>query len=198
MNFRLGVLDDLEINAAIDAFDFDRTQDFNSHITTRAHGFGDTVFGAKLNVWGNDGSDATWASALAIQPQLKFPTAADGVGDGHFEFTIAVPFLINLPDGFHLGYQPGLSQQRNLANTGYVTGFQNSVSIDRVLISNLDLYLEYASAVTTEKHTKAVQTLDVGGTYPLNDNLIVDTGVNVGLNNASTNIELLAGISIRF
>lgn len=60
------------------------------------------------------------------------------------------------------------------------------------------MYLEYASDVTTEKHVEAEQTIDVGGTYPLNDNVVLDSGVNFGLNRASDNIEVLAGVSVRF
>jgi hypothetical protein len=52
--------------------------------------------------------------------------------------------------------------------------------------------------VTTEKHTQAVQTIDVGGTYPLSDNITLDAGIALGLNNASPDIEVLAGMSVRF
>jgi hypothetical protein len=60
---------------------------------------------------------------LAIQPQLKFPTARGDVGNGRFEFSAAAPFLVNLPAKFHLGVQPGISYERNSRNTEYATGF---------------------------------------------------------------------------
>jgi len=197
-NFRLGVLNNLEINAVIDPYEIDRAHDQGRGTTVYARGFGDTVVGAKLNLWGNEGGDGVWQSGLAIQPQFKFPTARDGLGNGHFEFAVEFPFLINLPAGFHLGLQPGASLERNTSNDGNVAGMQNSISIDRVVWQNLDVYLEYASDVTTEKHIEAVQTIDVGGTYPLTDNIVVDTGIAFGLNDATNNIEVLAGISFRF
>jgi hypothetical protein len=66
------------------------------------------------------------------------------------------------------------------------------------VLGNLDVYLEYASDVTTESHAEAEQTIDVGGTYPLTDSVVLDTGVNFGLNKASDNVEVVAGISVRF
>jgi hypothetical protein len=197
-NFRLGVLNNLELNAVIDSYDLAETHDFSAGVSSRAAGFGDTVLGGKLNLWGDNSGDGVWESAMAIQPQFKFPTARDGIGDGRFEFTVAAPFLMNLPAGFHLGLQPGVSYERSVADTGYVTGFPMSVSLDRVVVANLDVYLEYACDATTERHTETEQTIDVGGTYPLNDNVVLDTGVNFGLNRASNNIEVLAGISVRF
>jgi hypothetical protein len=201
-NFRLGLLDNLEVNAVIDPYEIDRTQesadgrDASSSVYSR--GFGDTIIGAKLNLWGNEGGDSTWASGLAIQPQLKFPTAGDGLGNGHFEFVIGFPFLMNLPEGFHVGFETGISLERDTSDDGDVAGMGNSISVDRVVWKQLDLYAEYAWDVTTEKHVEAVQTLDVGGTYPLDDNLVLDTGFAFGLNRASNDLEVLAGISVRF
>ena len=197
-NFRLGVLNNLEVNVVVDAYDHVQLHDYDSSTSLRPGSFGDTVVGGKLNLWGDESGDNTWETAIAIQPQFKIPTARNDVGDGHFEFEIAAPFLMNLPAGFHLGLQPGVSCERNSDNTGYVTGFPMSVSVDRVVLGNLDLYLEYACDPTTEKHVETEQTIDVGGTYPLTDNIVLDTGVNCGLNRVSTNVEVLAGISIRF
>ncbi len=196
-NLRLGILNNLELNLAVEAYDTERDQDFSNHETSRASGFGDTVVGGKLNLWGNDGGDEAGSTALAIQPQFKFPTAQSGIGNGRFEASVGVPFLANLPDGFHLGIQAALSQERTTANTGYVAGFPASVSVDRVVFANLDIYLEYASNLSSERHAGVPQTLDVGGTYPLTKNVVLDAGVNLGLNHASSNIEALAGISFR-
>ena len=197
-NLRLGILNNLEINAAIDAYDLNQTRDYTAGATVRAGGSSDVVIGGKLNFWGNDGGNDIWASALAIQPQFKIPTAGIGVGNGQFEFSVAVPFLMNLPAGFHLGLQSQISEDRNSTNTGYTTGLQNSIAVDRLVAGNLDAYVEYAAAITAEKHTKAVQILAVGGSYPLADNILLDVCVNFGLNNASTDIEVLMGISVRF
>jgi hypothetical protein len=197
-NLRLGVLNNLELNAVVNAYDRADSHDYAAGTSLHTGSFGDTTIGGKLNLWGDESGDSTWETALAIQPQFKFPTSRDNVGNGRFEFSVAAPFLMNLPADFHLGLQPGVSYERNSADTGYVTGFPTSISLDRVVVGKLDVYLEYACDPTTERHVKMTETLNIGGTYPLTDNIVLDGGVNFGLNSASTTIEAVAGISVRF
>ncbi|MGD0540171.1 MAG: transporter, partial [Tepidisphaeraceae bacterium] len=121
-NFRLGVLNDLEVNAAVDAYDFVRNTDYLDNQSSRQSGLGDLVVGGKLNLWGNDGGDDVWDTALGIQPQFKIPTAREDLGNGHPELFVGVPFLINLPADFHLGLQPTFSWERNSTNSGDVAG----------------------------------------------------------------------------
>ncbi len=108
-NFRLGVLNDLEVNAVVDAYDFVRNTDYLGNQSSRQSGLGDLVVGGKLNFWGNDCGDDVWDSALGIQPQFKIPTVRENLGNGHPELFVGVPFLINLPADFHLGLQPTFS-----------------------------------------------------------------------------------------
>jgi hypothetical protein len=91
-----------------------------------------------------------------------------------------------------------VTQQRNQANTGYSTGWENSASLDRVLLGLFDVYLEYASRVAAERHASTQQTIDVGLTYPVTSSLVLDSGVNFGLNATSPTTEWMTGASIRF
>jgi hypothetical protein len=196
-NVRLGVLDNLELNVVINSFDYLRSHDPDAGVA-RTSGFGDTTLGGKFNFWGNEINDKTWATALAIQPQFSFPTARDSLGEGRLQMSVALPFYMNLPYAFHFYVQPTIGMQRNVANDGYVTSFGNAVSVDRVVIGKLDTYIEYASDFTTEQHAKTEQTLDLGLTYPLTDNIQLDAGVNLGLNHASNKFDVVTGISVRF
>ena len=198
VNFRLGILDALEVNAALDSVDFFRNTDRVANRTVKASGVGDLVLGGKLALWGDAGSDAPWATALAFQPQIKIPTALAPIGNRHSEYFFGVPFLVNLVADFHLGLQTIASRERNLANTGYATGWRSSASVDHILFGQLDAYLEYAAHVTTEHGAPAQQTIDIGATYPLNDNVVLDTGVAFGVTKAAPALEWTAGFSVRF
>jgi len=198
VNLRVGVLDTLELNAAIDSVDFLWTKDYLAGQSTRQRGIGDIVVGGKLNLWGAEGGDEVWSTALAVQPQWKVPTARQDLGNGHNEFFFGVPFAINLPADFHLGAQTTVSRERNRGNAGDVTGWQNSLSLDRVVVGALDVYVEYWMHLSSERHVEAQHTADIGFTYPLGDNIVLDMGVNLGLNKASNTVEWLAGASVRF
>lgn len=197
VNLRLGLSDDLELNLAFDSYDLLWNRDHLARQSLRASGFGDTVLGGKLALWGNGGSDEAWATGLAIQPQLKLPTARRDIGNGHVEFFLGFPFLIALPGDLHLALQSTVSHERNSANTGAAAGWQNSASLDRVFWG-FDLYLEYWSHVSTERHRQAQQTIDVGFVYPLTENMTLDLGAAFGLNKSSNTAEWLAGMSVRF
>ena len=197
-NFRLGVLDNLEVNAAFTAYSFLRFHDYVADQTSRRRGFGDTVVGGKVNFWGNDGADGAWATALAIQPQVKLPTAGRDLGNGHAEFLANVPLQINLPAEFHLGLQTTPALERTSDNTGYTAGWANAICVDRVIFEKFDVYLEGASHLTGERHQEGQGTVDVGVVYQLTRNVSLDTGVNLGVNRASPKAEWFVGMSVRF
>jgi hypothetical protein len=198
INTRVGITDRFEVNATIDAYNRVNSTDNIAHQTTRFSGFGDTVIGGKLNLWGNEGGDDPWTSGFALQPQVKLPTAQTGIGNNHVEWVVGAPFLINLARGFHLGLETALGQERNTANSGSVAGWQNSASIDHVIFGALDVYLEYAMHVTTERNTQPQQSIDIGFTYPVSDNVVIDSGVFIGANRATPGFEWTSGISVRF
>jgi hypothetical protein len=195
-NLRAGVLNNLELNVAINAFEYERVHDSLSGRTSHQSSFGDTIVGGKLNIWGNESGETTWETALAIQPQLKIPTAREEIGNGHAEFSAGFPFAMDLPGQFHLSLQTAVEWERNSSNSGDVAGWANAAAIDHEF-GKLDIYLEYASDLTTEKHQETEQTIDVGGIFQLTDNLTLDTGFNIGLNSASNDFEWLLGMSVR-
>jgi len=198
INARLGLTERFEINAAIDSYNRAKSTDNLTGQTTKLSGFGDTVIGGKLNLWGNEGGDDLWTSGLALQPQVKLPTAQSGLGNNHVEWAIGTPFLVNLVGGFHLGLETALGQERNTANSRYVVGSQNSASLDHVIFGAVDVYLEYAMHATTEGGAQPMQSVDIGFTYPITDNLVIDSGVFIGTNKATPGIEWTSGISFRF
>jgi hypothetical protein len=198
INTRLGLTDRFEFNATIDSYNRVKTTDNLAGQTTKLSGFGDTAIGGKLNLWGNESGDDPWTSGLALQSQVKLPTAQSGIGNNHVEWTVGAPFLVNLIGGFHLEAQTAIGQERNTGNSGYVVGWQNSASLDHVIFGGVDVYLEYAMHVTSERGTQPQQSVDIGFTYPITGNLAIDSGVFIGVNKATPGIEWTSGISFRF
>jgi hypothetical protein len=197
-DFRLGLLNNLEFNAVVDSYAYYQTKDYAANQTVRQNGFGDTTIGGKLNLWGNDTGDQTGATALAIQPQLKIPTAREAIGNGHPELFVIIPFSYNAAPNLQVNFQSTPSWERSTDNTSYVAGWAQTAEIDYSFTDKFDMYLEYWAHVTTERHQEAQQTLDIGAKYALTNNLVLDTALDFGLNKASPNIEWVAGVSFRF
>jgi len=50
---------------------------------------------------------------------------------------------MNLPGDVHLDLQATPGWVRKADNTGYVNGWQNAISVDRVFFTQWDVYAEY-------------------------------------------------------
>lgn len=197
-NFRLGVLNNLELNVVLDPYDLNISEFHPAGDTYRQASFGDTVVGGKINLWGNDAPDRLWNTVLALQPQFKLPTADTNVGNGHVDYLLLIPFTITLQDKFTFSEQPAFAVERSTFNTGYATAFQNAVCLDRVFFERLDLYVEYVVFAPAEANTEVAHSVDFGGIYQLTPSITVDTAIALGLNHAANTVGATVGISFRF
>lgn len=196
VNVRVGVLDALELNIDVQPHVAERARDADGR-TLHRRGFGDVIVGGKLNLWGNGGGDATWSTALAIQPQVTLPTARHGLGAGQVEAAVAMPFTLALPAGFGLAVQPALSRIRDAAGTGYTIGYEGAVALDHGL-GPLDAYLEFVVDDTSERGQPHQSALDLGATAAVSRQVALDAGVAIGLGRAAPDLRVLAGATARF
>ena len=162
---------------------------------TRARGFGDTLLGAKINLFGNDGGD----QSLALLPFLKIPTAARGLGNDHVEFTLNAPYTIALSKLWALTLEPNFGVLRNAENTRYRENYGFIANLSRpVFVEGLTAAVEIAIDVSSERKERTRVSFDPSLQYLLTKNLQVDAGVYLGLNKATPRYLPYAGISYRF
>jgi hypothetical protein len=197
-DLRVGVLNQLELSLSTTLFNSMPVASPSSQSSPRHAGVGDLFVGGTLNLWGDDVGDTVWATSVGLQPIIKFPTATREIGNGHFESFFGVPLLVNLPGGFHFGGETIVSNERNTADDGYVTGWQNMFAVDHAVLDKFDIYAEYWTHISSEHHRKAQQSIDTGFTYSLTDAVVLDTGFSFGLNSATADFEWVTGFSVRF
>jgi hypothetical protein len=135
---------------------------------------------------------------VAVIPYVKLPTASDGIGNGDVEAGLAVPVSFALPGSttFTLGPEAALLADAdgagrhlavvNLANLSVPVG--NRLMVAGELWSNLNF-----DPAGTVRQASA----DAALAYAISPGSQVDIGVNVGLTQATSDIELYAGISFR-
>jgi hypothetical protein len=182
---------DVEVGTAI----FNRMRTSGPDGQTKASGFGDTTLGAKINVFGNDGGD----QSFAFLPVVKFPTAAKGIGNDRTEFTIVAPYTVALPEKFSVTLQPGYGVMRNDANTAYRDEYTFVASVSRpVFVDGLTASIDIALDGSSERKSFTQVSLDPAIAYLVTKNLQLDAGVNIGLNKATPKTQSYVGISYRF
>lgn len=190
---KLGVTNWMDVELGTALFNGQRVSGPEGASSVR--GFGDTLLGAKINLFGNDGGDL----ALALLPFVKFPTAARGLGNDYTEFTVVAPATIALTKAVSVTLQPGLGVLRNSANTGYRDGYSFVASLSGpVLFEGLTASMEVAFDGSSERKFPTRVSLDPALAYQVTKNLQLDVGVFLGLNRATPRSQSYVGISYRF
>jgi hypothetical protein len=81
-NFRIGLVDNLEVNLIMTSFKAVKTKDSEMGQTRRNQGFDDMLLRFKYNFWGNEGKDRT---AFGFIPFVKLPTNHDHLGNKSYD-----------------------------------------------------------------------------------------------------------------
>jgi hypothetical protein len=194
VNYRVGLLHNLELSAIIIAHTDAKTRDFVEKTTTKQNGFNDTLLQLKYNFWGNDGKGPT---AFGVIPSVKIPTNEDGLGNHYVEGSITFPFDIRLSDPVSLSAMAVIGRVRGEHHKEYVWSFPVSVCLSYDFMEQVNGYVEVYGEKSTEGQSKWISTLGTGGTFNLSDNWVIDAGVNIGLTKAAADFNFLCGISVR-
>jgi len=193
LNCRIGVLSDMDIQLVVSPWEWNRVKDEGNGKVEQKSGFGDIVLRDKVNLVGVD----TGFFALALVPFLKLPTAQDHLGNGAVEGGLGIPFAFDVP-GWDVGFESAFSYNRNDTKDGYHAEIENSVSIGHALIGALSYHWEFFSSVSAVRNSGWIGTFDTWFTYPIDENLIVDTGVYIGVSNLADNWHPWIGMAWRY
>ena len=81
---------------------------------------------------------------------------------------------------------------------GYHAEFVNSIAFGLDLFGRLFGYVEFFSAVSTERDAEWVSTFDTGVTHELTENVQLNAGVNIGVTRSADNWNGFVGLGWRF
>lgn len=161
-------------------------------------GHGDSQIRLKVNLWGNDGGDGFFGeTAFALMPFIQFPTGADAFSnDDHLEWGIIAPFSMPLPAEFGLTLMAELDWVRD-GNGGYDTLFVHTAALGRDIYGPFAGYIEYVGVAAIDGGSDYQASVGLGLTYSLNENCLLDCGMDVGLNSAADDLRLFVGMTYR-
>src|ERR1043166_4590448 len=189
MNLRIGLLNRLDAQLLLEPYNVLYEREDGTRTTRR--GFGDTTMRLKYNFWGNDGG----RTAFAATPYVKFPTSQDDIGNRGIEGGLILPLAVELPRAFYLGLTTRFDAVRDEDESGYHAEFVNSAAFGHDLFGSLFGYVEFFSAVSTERDAEWVGTFDTGLIYELTENVQLNTGVNIGVTRSADDWSVFAGMA---
>jgi hypothetical protein len=193
VNFRFGVLNNLEFDVVLQPWLDSRTRDIPGGVT-RLEGFGDIALRAKWNLWGNEGG----RTGLALLPFVKLPTNQDELANGEVEGGLIIPFSVDLGDGWGLGMMTQVDVAADSDSRGHHAEWANSITVAYDFTERLGGYVEFFSRVSAEPHTPWIGTVDVGLTYAVTPDIQIDAGMNVGVTRAADDYNPFVGLTWRF
>lgn len=191
-NFKLGLTPRLDLQIIAEPHVTVRTIEPGRR--SRADGFGDLTIRTKWNLSGNDGGP----TALALMPFVKVPTNQDGLGNRAVEGGLIIPLAVELPAGWSLGLMTEVDAIEDGDGGGHHAEWINTITFSRGLTERLGAYVEFFSAVSSERGAPWVGTLDAGLTFAVTPNVQLDCGVNFGITRSADDLNPFVGITWRF
>ncbi|MBL9175319.1 MAG: transporter [Verrucomicrobiales bacterium] len=190
MNWKIGVVNHVDLQCILRPYQ-----------RLRGPSPGDTVSGAgdvtgrlKINCWGDFGGP----TALAVMPFITVPSGAGTESPRRPAGGIIVPFALELPGAWSLGLMTEADLGNSNDGTGVAAVFVHTATVGHVIAGPVSGYLEFFSAVGPGLDSPWVGTVDVGVTWAINDNWILDLGFNIGVTAEAPDYNPFLGISHRF
>lgn len=190
-NIKVGLLDRTDIQFIIDPYTNSKTTGGGASST--ANGISDLTIRLKQNMWGNEGDTKT---AFAVMPWISAPTGNDDLSVSKYEGGLIAPLSIEVASGV----ATAVMIQADVLWDGakYYAQWTHTNTWGFEITDALGIYVEYVGQHRSGTSSEYVAIGDVGVTFAVNDNLILDTGVRVGLNSRADDFGWFAGVSYRY
>ncbi|MGC6464049.1 MAG: transporter [Akkermansiaceae bacterium] len=181
LNFKAGLTHDMDFQTVVDLY---------SDSDDGASGFGDVTMRLKWNLYGNDSGD----SALALMPFVKIPTGTE-LSNDEWEGGLIIPWGTSLTETIGLGLMAEFDYVFNEDDGDHEFEFLHTAVLGFELTEKAGAYLEYIG-ISGEDTYQAY--LAGGMNYAVNGHLILDFGVQSGLNSDSEDFGFFTGFTKRF
>jgi Putative MetA-pathway of phenol degradation len=186
-----------ELNAKMGfstAMDLQLVLPFYTQVRKGGEGFGEVEIRLKYNFWGNDSG----ATALAIMPFIKLPTARGDLGNGDYEGGIIVPYGFEGPAGWSCGVMGEVDLNSDEDGRGnHLTGIF-SATTSHAVTETTGIFLELVGSQSAESDAAFQGYFNTGATWAVTPTWQLDGGLRVGLTPAATDVTPFLGASAKF
>lgn len=189
IKYGIGAHTDIEVNWA-PAVRIRTKADGERHTTS---GSGDVYVRVKTALFSGD------VFSASLIPFVKAPTAAHGIGNDHWEGGVAMPMSAAVGGGFTVTIGPELDALADADGHGRHLAVTNLVNVAHPLTGALSVAVEYWRQDNHEPsgHVKQ-ESADIAFTYLVGPDLQLDLGASVGVNRATPDHQIYAGVSYRW
>jgi hypothetical protein len=160
-----------------------------------ASGFGDVNLVYKQRL-----TSADAAVQVLAMPFVKVPTAKRSLGNGKWEGGLLVPIGYAIPNSpFSIGLTPEIDWAGDADGHGHHAAMAQVASLGFAASDRLNLSAEIWGAWDWDPGgTTRQASADAAAAWLLSNDVQLDAGANFGLNRVTPDLELYAGVSVRF
>ena len=192
---RIGVADNVELQAGWTPWGRTRTRDTTTGATASADGIGDALLGLKVNLANPDGGGLSFA----VQPYVTLPIGGGAMGAGDWGGGIVAPVSYDLSDALNIQFSPEIDAAPDGDGSGRHFAYSGTVGLGVSLTSSLGGTVEFQAARDEDPAGHSTQLLGaLSFGWMAADNLQFDVGGSVGLNRDAPDVELYFGFSRLF
>ena len=157
--------------------------------------FGDVLMRAKYALTADNAP-----VQVTLDPYVKIPTANHQLGNGKFEGGLLVPIAISLGKSpITLSLDPELDLLADQDGSGRHLATQQVVNLGVALGEKVNVSAEVWTMRDWDPAGTGKQaSWDVAAAYLPTKDLQLDAGANLGLNSQTADVEVYAGVSVRF
>jgi hypothetical protein len=194
--FKLGVTNWMDVEVQFNGLQY--TQMFDGGPMPNfqnSTGFGDVFLRTKINLLGNDSGPV----GFALIPYVKLPSSTPLISNGAVEGGLIAPLALR-PADFIVTLMTEVDDLKSATSNNRYANFVNLVSVSHGVpgTEGINAMVELFSSVGTDPGTAPIYTLDFGMNFRLSQHIILDVGLNLGLNSAAPKAQVYTGLSARF
>jgi hypothetical protein len=187
---KYGVAENWDVEANLAPYEVVRTRDaFGTHTLS---GIGDLFLRVKYDAIPRGDVQ------LGFVPYVKLPTAREGLGNGAVETGVSVPVNVTLSEVWSLGFSPEFDALKDANGAGRHFNTSQTVVVGYALPGDLTLNAELWGDWNEDPAGAPSQySLDFAAAKLLTKTFQIDGGVNIGLNRATPDVQLYAGLATK-
>jgi hypothetical protein len=192
---RYGIDSRDEVQLGWDGIGHIRSRDFATGEVDKVSRAGDLTLRLRHNFVNPDGS----GTSIAIAPYVTLPTGRAPVGAGDWGAGLDVPISIALNKTFSITSLPEIAAAVDQDGHGRHFEYGSTLGLALNLSEAFNGTIEFAAYHDLDPSGHSTQAmLGAAAGFKVSDNLQFDAGSVFGLNHATADVELYAGVSRRF
>lgn len=192
---RIGLTEHLEAQIGWTSYGHVRTRDRTTGVVDRASGIGDVTLTLRRNLRNPDGSGVS----IALMPYATLPVGGHTIGAGDWGAGLRAPVSIDLGAGVALALTPEVDAAVDEDGSGRHLAYGSVAGLDFDLSDSVSATAELSAFRDDDPSGHATQMLaGLSLGWQPSDDLQLDIGANLGLNQDSPDSQLYIGVARRF